>query len=94
MQIDRFNNNIVITIVKTVELIMETKIRKIGNNLGVTLPKQLIDELHLQSGDTLTIEKKGSILELKPVDPEFEEWTEAYRQANTDYKNVLKELAK
>lgn len=27
---------------------METKIRKIGNSLGVTLPKQLIDELHLK----------------------------------------------
>jgi putative addiction module antidote len=73
---------------------METKIRKIGNSLGVTLPKQLIDELHLKSGDKLTIEKNGPNLELKPVDPEFEEWAEAYRQANTDYKEVLKELAK
>lgn len=73
---------------------METKIRKIGNSLGVTLPKQLIDELHLKSGDKLTIEKNGPNMELKPMDPEFEEWAEAYRQANTDYKEVLKELAK
>jgi hypothetical protein len=29
----------------------------------------------------------------KPIDPEFEEWAEAYRQANIDYKEVLKELA-
>lgn len=73
---------------------METKIRKIGNSLGVTLPKQLINELHLKNGDTLTIEINGPNLELKPVDPEFEEWAEAYRQANTEYKEVLKELAK
>ena len=73
---------------------METKIRKIGNSLEVTLPKQLIDELHLKSGDKLTIVKNGSNLELKPIDPEFEEWAEAYREANTDYKDVLKELAK
>jgi len=73
---------------------METKIRKIGNSLGVTLPKQLIDELHLKRGDKLTIEKNGGNLELKPIDPEFEEWAEAYRQANIDYKEVLKELAK
>ncbi len=73
---------------------METKIRKIGNSLGVTLPKQLIDELHLKSGDKLTIEKNGANLELKPMDPAFEEWAEAYRQANIDYKEVLKELAK
>ena len=73
---------------------METKIRKIGNSLGVTLPKQIIDDLHLKSGDKVTIERRGTNLELKPMDPEFEEWAEAYRQANTDYKDVLKELAK
>jgi putative addiction module antidote len=73
---------------------METKIRQMGNSLGITLPKQLIDELHLKSGDKLTIEKKGANLELKPTDPDFEEWAKAYRQANIDYKVVLKELAK
>ncbi len=72
---------------------METKIRKVGNSLGVILPKQLIDELHLKTGDRLTIERKGSNLELHPIDPEFEEWAKAYRQANTDYKDVLKALA-
>jgi len=72
---------------------MKTKIRKIGNSLGVTLPKQLIDELHLKCGDKLAIEKKGTNLELKAIDPDFEEWAEAYHQANVDYKQVLKELA-
>ncbi|MFD2533406.1 AbrB/MazE/SpoVT family DNA-binding domain-containing protein [Gracilimonas halophila] len=73
---------------------METKIRKIGNSLGVTLPKQLIDELHLKQGDKITIKKSGSNIELEPIDPDFEEWAEAYRQSNMDYKEVLKELAK
>lgn len=72
---------------------MEGKIRKIGNSLGVILPKQLIEELHLKTGDKVSIERKGSNLELWPVDPEFEEWAEAYRQLNTDYKDVLKALA-
>lgn len=72
---------------------MEGKIRKVGNSLGVILPKQLIDELHLKTGDKISIERKGSNLELKPIDPEFEEWAEAYRQLSTDYKDVLKELA-
>ncbi len=72
---------------------MEGKIRKIGNSLGVILPKQLIEELHLKTGDKVSIERKGSNLELRPVDPEFEEWAEAYRQLNTDYKDVLKALA-
>jgi putative addiction module antidote len=73
---------------------MEAKIRKIGNSLGVILPKQLIDELHLKTGDKLSIEQKGTKLELRAVDPEFAEWAEAYRKLNTDYKDVLKALAK
>ncbi len=73
---------------------MKTKVREIGNSLGITLPKQLIEELHLKKGDKLSIEKQGVNLELKPIDSEFEEWAEAYKQANKDYKEVLKELAK
>jgi len=72
---------------------MDSKVRKIGNSLGVILPKQLIEELHLKSGDKIRIERKGSNLELRPVDSEFEEWAEAYRQLNIDYKDVLKALA-
>lgn len=52
---------------------MEGKIRKIGNSLGVILPKQIIDKLHLKSGDKFTIERKGANLKLRPADPEFEE---------------------
>jgi putative addiction module antidote len=72
---------------------MEAKIRKIGNSLGVILPKQVIDELHLKTGDKVSIDRKGANLELRPIDPEFEEWAEAYRKINTDYKDVLKALA-
>ncbi len=72
---------------------MEGKIRKVGNSLGIILPKQLIEELNLKTGDKVSIERKGSNLELRPVDPEFEEWAEAYRQLNTDYKDVLRALA-
>ncbi|TVQ68906.1 MAG: AbrB/MazE/SpoVT family DNA-binding domain-containing protein [Balneolaceae bacterium] len=73
---------------------MEAKIRKVGNSLGLILPKQLVEELHLKTGDKLSIEKKGSGIELQPVDQEFEDWAEAYRQLNKDYKDVLKELSK
>lgn len=73
---------------------MEAKIRKVGNSLGVILPKQLIEDLHLKSGDKVTIEREGSSLQLRPVDPEFEDWAEAYRQVNLDYKDVLKALSK
>lgn len=73
---------------------METKIRKIGNSLGITLPKRVIDDLHLKVGDKLEIITDNSVLRLKQVDSDFEDWAEAYRELNTTYKDVLKELAK
>lgn len=73
---------------------METKVRKVGNSLGLILPKNVVEELYLKDGDTFSIETKDGTLNLKPVNVEFEEWAEAYRQANIDYKEVLNELAK
>lgn len=73
---------------------METTVRKIGNSLGVILPKQIIDEFHLKQGATLSIKKNGSKIEISSVDKEFDEWLESYNQANLDYKEVLQALAK
>ena len=73
---------------------MEAKIRKIGNSSGIILPKEVMEEYHLKVGDTLTIKKKGAHLELVPENPGFAEWAEAYRSANMNYREVLKELAK
>jgi putative addiction module antidote len=73
---------------------MEAKVRKVGYSLGIILPKHITDGLHLKVGDKLSIDQVGTRLELRPVDPEFEQWAEAYRQLNTDYKDVLQALAK
>jgi len=73
---------------------MKTKIRKIGNSSGIILPKAILDELHLKEGDEITIKKEKSHIELFTEDSEFADWAESYRIANTDYKDVLKELAK
>lgn len=73
---------------------MKTVIRKIGNSSGIILPKDLLDELNLKEGDKITIKKAESHLELFVEDSEFADWAESYRKANTNYKEVLKELAK
>lgn len=73
---------------------MEAKIRKVGNSLGVILPKKFVEDLHLKKGDRLSIESENGNIKLSPIDPEFEDWAEAYRSANAEYRDVLKELAK
>ena len=72
---------------------MKAKIRKVGKNLAVILPKKLVEELQLQAGEKVNLERKGSNFELHTEDPEFKEWVESYRQLNLNYKDVLRSLA-
>lgn len=73
---------------------MKTTIRKVGNSLGVILPKQMIDNLNLKNGDILSINQKGNMIEIKPVDVEFEKWLDSYNELNLNYKEVMQALAK
>lgn len=73
---------------------METTLRKIGNSVGVILPKRLLDDLNLKVGDKLNIESKDNIIRINPADEDFESWAKSYREANMEYKDVLRELAK
>ena len=43
------------------------KITKVGNSLGVTLPKELLEELDIKQGDEVVVQRRGSVLEVVPV---------------------------
>jgi len=73
---------------------MIVKLRKVGNSIGLILPKNVIEKLHLKEGDVLEIEENKDSIRLLPQNPDFADWAEAYNKANTDYKNALKQLAK
>ncbi len=70
------------------------KLRKIGNSIGIILPKNIIAELNLKAGDTLEVLEEKDGIKLLANDPDFADWAAAYRKANTKYKNALKQLAK
>lgn len=70
------------------------KVRKIGNSLGVILPKEVIDRLYLQENDNLQLLEEANGLYLTPYDADFAEWAAALRRTNQKYRNVLKELSK
>lgn len=75
-------------------MIAKLQVRKIGNSFGVILPKELLQNLHVQEGDNLHMieDEKGAYL--TPYDPEFENVMAAYKQFSQRYRNALKELAK
>ncbi|WP_405232510.1 AbrB/MazE/SpoVT family DNA-binding domain-containing protein [Lentisalinibacter salinarum] len=70
------------------------KLRKIGNSLGVILPREELDRLHLSEGDALTITRTEDGVELSPYDPEFEMKLKAFEKTRRKYRNALRELAK
>ena len=43
------------------------KITRIGNSIGITLPKEQLDYLGIQLGDEVEVRTRGSLLELVPV---------------------------
>ncbi len=73
---------------------MELKVTKIGNSLGVVLPKELIASLKLDKGDTLWVTDAQSGYRITPYDPAFGEQMAQARKIMKKRRNVLRELAK
>lgn len=73
---------------------MELKVRKIGNGYGVLLPKQLLDELALEEGAMLNVNKVDGVYQMTPVDSEFAEQVEAFLRTEARHRNSYRELAK
>jgi len=72
---------------------MVVKLRKVGNSIGLILPKNVINNLHLKEGDILEIFEDKESIKLLPQNPEFTLWAKAYNKANTNYKYALQQLA-
>jgi len=70
------------------------KIRKIGNSLGVILPKEVLDEMCVEEGDALDYTANKSELRLVAHDPNFAKEMEVFKSLSRRYRNALKELAK
>ena len=73
----------------------ELKVRKIGNSLGVILPKEAALELKAEEGSSLFISKapEGRFY-LTRFDPEFAKQMAIAKEGIRRYRNTLRELAK
>jgi putative addiction module antidote len=74
---------------------MELKLRKIGNSLGVVLPKEVVHRLRAGEGDRLfLIESPGGTYQITPFDPSFEKKLKKAEEIIGRYRNTLHVLAK
>jgi putative addiction module antidote len=69
-------------------------VRKVGNSLGVTLPAQAANALHVREGDVLYLTAAPDGFRLTPYDPEFAETMAVGEDFMRRYKNTLRDLAK
>jgi len=74
---------------------VELKVRKFGNSLGVVLPKEVITRLQTGDGEKLfLIEGAAGDYRLTPYDPLFEKKMEKAEDLMSRYRNALRALAK
>jgi putative addiction module antidote len=77
------------------EPVVELKVRKIGNSLGVVLPKEAMRRLQADEGDRLfLIEGAEGAYQLTAYDPAFEKKMAKAEDIFRRYRNTLHVLAK
>jgi len=76
-------------------MILELKLRKIGNSVGVILPKEALTQLKAREGDTLTAtEAADGGLRLSHTSEEVTRQMEVVEDLMHRYRHTLEELAK
>jgi putative addiction module antidote len=73
---------------------IETKVRRIGNSLGIVLPKEALQRLRVEEGATLYLtEAPNDSLSITPDRPGFKEVMAFAEEGMNRYRNALRELA-
>jgi putative addiction module antidote len=70
------------------------KTRPVGNSVGLTLSKEVIEHLRIASGDTLYLTESPEGYRLTPYNPAFERQMKAAESIMRRYKDTLHQLAK
>ncbi|PZA13112.1 putative addiction module antidote [Rhodopseudomonas thermotolerans] len=71
------------------------QIRKIGNSVGVILPKELLARLNLKEGDKFyPVEQPDGSLRLTPYNPKHARTMKIARDVMREYRDTLAALAK
>jgi putative addiction module antidote len=73
---------------------LDLKIRKVGNSLGIVLPKEALTHLDVQEGDVVTLTEAQDGVRVTAANPEFSKTMAVFESLNRRYRNTLRELAK
>ena len=76
-------------------MVLDLKLRKIGNSVGIILPKEALAHLQATEGDSVSLtEGADGSLRLSPSTAEITRQLESVQDVMNRYRNTLRELAK
>ena len=70
------------------------KVTTVGNSVGVVLPKEVLQRLHVSKGDLLYVLDVPNGVQLTPYDPELARQMEIAEQVMREDRDVLRKLGK
>ena len=75
-------------------MVVEVKLRKVGNSVGAVLPKEVLAKLNVQEGDTVYLTEAPDGFRVTVADPSFGRLMASAEKVMRRYRNTLRELAK
>jgi putative addiction module antidote len=76
-------------------MVLELKLRKVGNSVGIVLPKEALARLNSREGDTVVLtESQDGSFRLASDQSDFGRQMKAAEGIIGRYRNALRELAK
>lgn len=76
-------------------MVLELKLRKIGNSVGIVLPKEALARLNADDGDAVYLtETTDGGFRITANNPQFARKLKVATDLSRRYRNALKELAK
>jgi putative addiction module antidote len=74
-------------------MVTTVKITTIGNSVGIVLPKEILNHLHVEKGDSLYITESPDGVQLSPYNVDLGRKLDAFKQVMRENRDVLKKLA-
>ena len=69
------------------------KITTIGNSVGIVLPKEVLNRLHVEKGDSLYLLETPEGIQLTPYDDDFAAEMDVAKGGMRKHRDVLRKLA-
>lgn len=73
---------------------LKVKVTSVGNSMGIILPKEALNKMKAEKGDTLYLVESPDGFTLTPYEQNFDKQMDAAQGIMKRYKNTLRELAK